>query len=63
MVTYRTFVAIDRSIRRMGRAMKILRAKYGHCPVCGGALMVRKGRCGKFLGCSNYLKCKFTRDL
>ncbi len=32
------------------------------CPECGGALIVREGRRGKFLGCSNYPKCRYTRD-
>jgi|LSQX01.1.fsa_nt_gb DNA topoisomerase-1 len=33
------------------------------CPECGeGKLLVRTGRRGKFLGCSNYPKCRYTRD-
>ncbi len=33
------------------------------CPDCGeGTLLVREGRRGKFLGCSNYPKCRYTRD-
>ncbi len=31
------------------------------CPRCGGALVLRKGQSGKFYGCSNYPKCKFTK--
>lgn len=30
------------------------------CPKCGGALLVRKGKYGKFKGCSNYPRCRFT---
>lgn len=30
------------------------------CPKCGGQLVERKGRYGKFWGCSNYPRCKFT---
>lgn len=30
------------------------------CPRCGGNLVVRKGQYGKFYGCSNYPKCKYT---
>lgn len=30
------------------------------CPLCGGSLVKRKGKYGKFYGCSNYPKCKFT---
>ncbi|MBP5502017.1 MAG: NERD domain-containing protein [Bacteroidales bacterium] len=30
------------------------------CPKCGGDLKIREGVNGKFFGCSNYPKCKFT---
>ncbi len=30
------------------------------CPKCGGNLVVRTGKYGKFKGCSNYPKCHFT---
>lgn len=32
------------------------------CPDCGGRLQERRGRFGKFIGCSNYPKCRYTRD-
>ena len=32
----------------------------GLCPRCGGRLVERKGAYGRFYGCSNYPKCKFT---
>jgi DNA topoisomerase-1 len=31
------------------------------CPKCGSPLVVRMSRFGKFYGCSNYPKCKFTQ--
>lgn len=31
------------------------------CPKCGGDLVVRNGKYGTFIGCSNYPKCKFTK--
>jgi len=34
--------------------------KAGICPRCGGQLVERKGKYGRFYGCSNYPKCKFT---
>jgi hypothetical protein len=34
----------------------------GRCPRCGGALILREGKYGKFYGCSNYPKCKFTHE-
>lgn len=33
------------------------------CPKCGGELVERSGQYGKFIGCSNYPKCKFTRNI
>lgn len=38
------------------------------CPVCGGKLVLRTARKGKnagnqFYGCSNYPKCKYTRNI
>ncbi len=31
------------------------------CPECGGKLVERTGRFGKFFGCSNYPRCGFTK--
>ncbi|NLX14109.1 MAG: type I DNA topoisomerase [Phycisphaerales bacterium] len=33
------------------------------CDECGEMMMIREGRSGKFLGCSKYPKCKFTKPL
>ena len=32
----------------------------GICPRCGGKLIEREGKYGKFFGCSNYPKCTFV---
>ena len=32
------------------------------CPVCGGKLVLRKGRYGAFYGCSNFPECRYTRN-
>lgn len=32
------------------------------CPVCGGELKKRNGRFGVFFGCSNYPKCRYTKN-
>lgn len=37
--------------------------KVESCPRCGGEVMRRKGRFGQFFGCSNYPKCRYTRNL
>jgi len=33
------------------------------CPECGGQLLLRKGRYGEFIACSNYPKCRYTRQI
>ena len=35
----------------------------GICPWCGGKLVVRQGKYGIFIGCSNYPKCHYTEKL
>lgn len=40
------------------------RVKAGEvCPRCGGELVKRRGRYGEFLGCTNYPRCRYTKDL
>jgi len=33
------------------------------CPECGKELVIRKGRFGEFIACSNFPKCKYTRAI
>ena len=33
------------------------------CPDCGGELVYRTGRFGKFISCSNFPKCRYTRQI
>ena len=35
----------------------------GKCPECGGNIRIRRGRNGRFAGCSNYPECKVTYPL
>lgn len=37
--------------------------KVGVCPNCGGDLVVRNGRYGKFIGCSEFPKCRKTYNI
>ncbi len=32
------------------------------CEVCGGDVVIRRGRYGEFYACANYPKCKFTKQ-
>ena len=40
--------------------VKKQKEKSGMCPKCVGALVLRNGKYGKFYGCSNYPKCRYT---
>lgn len=43
---------------------KIAPEKVGEiCPECGGELVYRNSRYGKFISCSNFPQCKYTRSL
>ncbi|SFV59516.1 DNA topoisomerase I [hydrothermal vent metagenome] len=33
------------------------------CPKCGSELLLRKGRYGEFIACSNFPKCKYTKNV
>lgn len=46
---------VQTNIKRKNQAIA-----NGICPQCGGRLVLRDGRYGKFYGCSNYPKCHFT---
>lgn len=35
----------------------------GICPKCGCKLVERKGKYGRFMGCSNYPQCRFTQKI
>lgn len=37
--------------------------KQNVCPRCGSQLVLRKGKTAQFYGCSNYPKCRFTKNL
>lgn len=44
-------------------AQKERKISSGLCPRCGGKLVQRNGKRGSFLGCSNYPKCRYTKNV
>ena len=48
---------------QVGQQNRELAIANGICPKCGSNLVERKGRYGRFMGCSNYPQCKFTQKL
>ncbi|MCR5592942.1 MAG: type I DNA topoisomerase [Saccharofermentans sp.] len=50
----------DASIEKI----KVEDVKTGEkCPDCGGDLVIKDGRNGKFIACSNYPDCRYTRNI
>ena len=33
------------------------------CPLCGGELVIKEGRYGKFIACSNFPTCNYTKNI
>ncbi len=67
---------LDEAERRLREVLKEFKEKevevgksllkkevLGKCPKCGSPLVVKNGKYGKFIGCSNYPKCRFTKSL
>ena len=50
-------------IRQAGKDIDVNIPESQKCPECGSKLVEKDGRYGKFYGCSNYPKCKFTKNL
>lgn len=48
-----------RSIKRRKQELD-RKIQQNECPRCGGALVTREGKFGKFKGCSNFPGCTFT---
>ena len=41
--------------------LNIVDKDMNKCPKCGGKLVERNSKYGKFMGCSNYPRCRYTR--
>jgi predicted RNA-binding Zn-ribbon protein involved in translation (DUF1610 family) len=51
-----------KSIKQMVKKRESAIAK-NKCPQCGGDLIMRNGKFGKFLGCTSFPRCKFSRAI
>ncbi|MBL0687405.1 MAG: type I DNA topoisomerase [Sulfurospirillum sp.] len=45
------------------KSLKVITPTGEDCPECGNMLVERKGRFGKFISCSTFPKCKYTKNL
>lgn len=56
--------ARKKHVRQIQQKVAVNNAKVlaGICPRCGGQLVSRKGKNGVFVGCSNFPKCRYTKN-
>jgi len=54
---------IDHTQENVKRSDVTHEAMDENCPKCGSQLSIRLGRHGRFIGCTNYPECDYTRDL
>ncbi len=60
---WKWFQPLITKVKETAQRVKVEVEKIGEkCPKCGGDLVVRIGRYGKFISCSNYPKCDYTRE-
>lgn len=55
------FVHKEKVIEKNRKREELIDQKI--CPYCKTKLILRKGKYGDFYGCSNYPKCKFTKNI
>lgn len=57
--SHQTDFAHTREIKKIKKENEE-KIKENICPKCGGNLIEREGKYGKFIGCSNFPKCRFV---
>ena len=45
------------------KSLKVAKPIGEACPECGAELLLRKGRYGEFIACSNFPKCRYSRNV
>jgi DNA topoisomerase-1 len=54
---------LEQAERRMPEVKPEPKELGRDCPECGNPLIIRHGRYGKFIGCSNFPECRYTEPL
>ncbi len=49
------------TVDKDGNISVVEETTYGACPQCGGTLVEKSGRFGRFIACGNYPECKYTK--
>ena len=46
---------------KINQKIASIKTDGGICPQCGGKLIMRNGKYGSFIGCSNFPNCRYTK--
>lgn len=46
---------------KINQKIASIKTDSGICPQCDGKLIMRNGKYGSFIGCSNFPKCRYTQ--
>lgn len=46
---------------KINQKIASIKTDGGICPQCSGKLIMRNGKYGSFIGCSNFPKCRYTQ--
>ena len=61
---YRVFFYLCKHQKAFSEMEKEAAKETGEmCPDCGMPLVIRKGRYGEFIACSNYPECKYIKNI
>lgn len=60
---YKPFKAQLEETKKDTSLIEVVDKIEGICPQCGGNLITRFSKFGKFIACSNYPKCKYTKSI
>lgn len=61
-VAYEVLVILKKKAKnKIDKKIASIKTKGEICPKCGGELIMREGKYGSFIGCSNFPKCRYTQ--
>ena len=62
MIVVSTIIIVKNKAKtKINEKIASIKTDGGICPKCGGKLIMREGKYGSFIGCSNFPKCRYTQ--
>ncbi len=60
---YQPFISLLNVEKENKNMIEVKEEEAGICPQCQGKLVIKSSKFGKFIACSNYPKCKYTKSI